>query len=76
MAFDAAAELYEGVDPFTAGVRMTIETMLQSPHFLYRVELGGVQSASGDVLEPTQHDAGYCAVELEGLESTEQHGGS
>ncbi|MBC8069298.1 MAG: DUF1592 domain-containing protein [Deltaproteobacteria bacterium] len=37
-AFDAAAALYEGVDPFTAGVRMTIETMLQSPHFIYRIE--------------------------------------
>jgi GH15 family glucan-1,4-alpha-glucosidase len=25
------------------------------------------------LLTPTQHDAGYCAVELENLESTEQH---
>lgn len=36
--FDAAPALYEGVDPFTAGVRLAIETILQSPHFLYRIE--------------------------------------
>lgn len=36
--FETAPPLYEGVDPFTAGVRLAIETVLQSPHFLYRIE--------------------------------------
>lgn len=36
--FEVAPPLYEGVDPFVAGVRLTLETILQSPHFLYRVE--------------------------------------
>ncbi len=46
--FDAAPPLYDGVDPFTAGVRLLIETILQSPHFLYRVELSN--TADGDVI--------------------------
>jgi hypothetical protein len=36
--FAAARDLYESVDAFTAGVRVTIEAMLQSPLFVYRVE--------------------------------------
>jgi hypothetical protein len=36
--FAAGAELYEGLDAFTAGVRITLEAMLQSPLFVYRVE--------------------------------------
>lgn len=40
--FDDGAELdVEGTDPFVAGVRIVIEALLQSPHFVYRVELGG-----------------------------------
>lgn len=46
--FDAAPALYEGVDPFTAGVRLAIETVLQSPHFLYRIETS--TETSGDVI--------------------------
>ena len=37
--FDQGATHYPAMDPFTAGVRMTIEAVLQSPHFLYRAEL-------------------------------------
>jgi hypothetical protein len=37
--FDKAVAHYSNLDPFTAGVRITIEAMLQSPHFLYRSEL-------------------------------------
>jgi hypothetical protein len=39
--FAAAPRHYQaGMDPWVAGVRITIEAMLQSPHFVYRVELG------------------------------------
>jgi Protein of unknown function (DUF1592)/Protein of unknown function (DUF1588)/Protein of unknown function (DUF1595)/Protein of unknown function (DUF1585)/Protein of unknown function (DUF1587) len=36
--FDSAAALAEGGDAFTQGVRLTLETMLQAPEFLYRTE--------------------------------------
>lgn len=36
--FDEAPALFPGEDPFIAGVRMVIEAVLQSPHFLYRIE--------------------------------------
>ncbi|HLU66252.1 MAG TPA: DUF1592 domain-containing protein, partial [Kofleriaceae bacterium] len=39
---------YPDHDPITAGVRFTIEAMLQSPYFLYRVELS-TESEGGDV---------------------------
>ena len=39
--FDRGPEFYpEMSDAYAAGVRLTIEAALQSPHFLYRVELG------------------------------------
>ncbi|HVY26220.1 MAG TPA: DUF1592 domain-containing protein [Polyangiaceae bacterium] len=34
-------------ESFTAGVRMVIEAVLQSPAFLYRVELGAMPAAAG-----------------------------
>lgn len=34
------------MDPFDAGARLFLEAVLQSPHFVYRVEVGG--SRSGD----------------------------
>jgi hypothetical protein len=46
--FGEAPELYDGMDPFLAGVRLAIETMLQSPHFLYRVETS--TEPDGDVI--------------------------
>ncbi len=46
--FDQGDDLdVDGVDPFVAGVRIVLEAMLQSPHFVYRVELGGTPNAEG-----------------------------
>ncbi len=36
--FDGAGEMFDDSDGFDAGVRLVIETMLQSPNFLYRIE--------------------------------------
>ncbi len=36
-----------GTDPFVAGVKLTIEAMLQSPFFLYRAELTAAAGADG-----------------------------
>jgi hypothetical protein len=36
--FEQGLDLYEALDPFTAGVHMCIQAFLQSPHFVYRVE--------------------------------------
>lgn len=47
-AWGGATELYDDTDAFTAGVRLTIETMLQSPHFLYRIETS--IEANGDII--------------------------
>jgi hypothetical protein len=41
----SAAELYPELAPFAAGARLVIEAMLQSPHFLYRVETSSERSA-------------------------------
>ena len=38
--FNQAPTLYPGVDAFKAGASLVIQAMLQSPHFLYRTELG------------------------------------
>jgi hypothetical protein len=37
--FDQGATHYTDIDAFTAGVRVAIEYILQSPHFIYRAEL-------------------------------------
>jgi hypothetical protein len=37
--FTRGPMLVDASDPFAAGVEVTLETMLQSPHFLYRPEL-------------------------------------
>jgi hypothetical protein len=59
--FDAAAELYaDAASPettiFREGIAMVIEALLQSPEFLYRVELGeaveAVTTASGQRVKP------------------------
>jgi len=47
--FDLAPDLYADVPPFLAGVRAIVEAMLQSPHFLYRVERGEEESADGTI---------------------------
>ena len=38
--FNKGPTLYPGTDPFTAGVNLALQLFLQSPHFLYRTELG------------------------------------
>ncbi len=38
--FGKVAELEMPGDPFTSGVQLVVEAMLQSPHFLYRIEVG------------------------------------
>ena len=38
--FASAATLYTGGDAFANGVELVIRAMLQSPHFIYRTELG------------------------------------
>jgi len=38
--FDQGATLYPSIDKFNAGVSLVIQALLQSPHFLYRTELG------------------------------------
>lgn len=45
--FEAAAELYQSGDAFRDGVRWTVESLLQAPEFLYRVET----SAAGAPLD-------------------------
>src|SRR5205814_3422203 len=38
--FNQGPTLYPGVDAFKAGASLVIQSMLQSPYFLYRTELG------------------------------------
>lgn len=40
---------FSGMDSFASGVRLVLEALLQSPHFLYRVELGVREN--GDAVE-------------------------
>jgi len=46
--FARGPELYEDTAGFEAGVRLVLEAMLQSPHFLYRVE--DSEELDGDVI--------------------------
>ncbi|WP_437662615.1 DUF1592 domain-containing protein [Sorangium sp. So ce1182] len=45
--FRRGKELFDGEDPFVAGVRAALEALLQSPHFVYRVELGAGPAKGG-----------------------------
>ncbi|XYH99890.1 DUF1592 domain-containing protein [Sorangium sp. So ce1128] len=47
--FNQGPTLYPGVDPFKAGVSLVIQAMLQSPHFLYRTELGKAAAGAAQV---------------------------
>ncbi|WP_146658864.1 DUF1592 domain-containing protein [Enhygromyxa salina] len=40
----------------TTGVEMVVSALLQSPHFIYRVEFGMADPASGDVVELTHYE--------------------
>ncbi len=44
--FEAGATHFPELDAFDAGVRMLIEALMQSPHFLYRMETGNGQDGS------------------------------
>jgi hypothetical protein len=45
----------QGYSPAT-GIEMILQMMLQSPHFLYRVEFGMAEPASGDVVPLTSYE--------------------
>ncbi|MGK3984394.1 DUF1592 domain-containing protein [Sorangium sp. So ce136] len=45
--FRRGKELFGGEDPFVAGVRAALEAFLQSPHLVYRVELGAGPAKGG-----------------------------
>jgi hypothetical protein len=47
--FDQASTLYPGVDAFTGGASLVIQAMLQSPFFLYRMELGTAAAGATSV---------------------------
>ncbi|NUO52175.1 MAG: DUF1592 domain-containing protein, partial [Polyangiaceae bacterium] len=44
--FDSGATHYPTMDPFTAGVRVSLEYLLQSPHFIYRAQLSSEVGAN------------------------------
>jgi hypothetical protein len=47
--FNQGPTLYPGVDAFKAGASLVIQAMLQSPHFLYRTELGTAAAGASRV---------------------------
>jgi Protein of unknown function (DUF1592)/Protein of unknown function (DUF1588)/Protein of unknown function (DUF1595)/Protein of unknown function (DUF1585)/Protein of unknown function (DUF1587) len=47
--FSQGPTLYPGVDAFNAGVSLVLQAMLQSPHFLYRTELGTAVAGAANV---------------------------
>ena len=53
-AFRNAATQYASTNPFTNGVQLVVETMLQSPSFLYRAELSQIRD--GDAIVLSDHE--------------------
>jgi hypothetical protein len=49
LQFKKADAVLEGTDPFNKGVQLVVESMLQMPQFLYRVELAESAPVSGMV---------------------------
>jgi hypothetical protein len=45
--FEQGVDLYEDLDSFSAGVHLSIQAFLQSPHFLYRVEASEAAGPDG-----------------------------
>jgi len=81
--FDQGAALVPGVEPFAAGVQLVLEAMLQSHHFLYRVEtatgsgrvrLGGYEIAAklSFALANTMPDDQLFAAAADGLRDRAQ----
>jgi hypothetical protein len=52
--FAQAVDHFDNLDEFTAGVRITISAMMQSPHFLYRTELAS--DARGGAIQLSGHE--------------------
>ncbi len=52
--FDTAGELFGVAPGFEVGVRLVVQTMLQSPHFLYRIERS--TTVVGDVIALDSHE--------------------
>jgi hypothetical protein len=50
--FELAPTLYPDVDPFVAGVRLSVAAFLQSPSFLYRAELTEQPTTAGAPVRP------------------------
>ena len=46
LLFEEGAIHFPELDPFDAGVRVLIEALLQSPHFVYRIETGVSQNGT------------------------------
>ncbi|MCA9663304.1 MAG: DUF1592 domain-containing protein, partial [Myxococcales bacterium] len=49
MVYEQGLSIGGGDDPFNDGIRVVLQTMLQSPFFLYRVELSDTVDGSGEV---------------------------
>lgn len=45
--FGQGVDLYPDLDGFTAGVNLSLQAFLQSPHFLYRIEAGSEPNEDG-----------------------------
>lgn len=54
--FDQGVTLDEGAYSSRMGVQMVVQAMLQSPHFLYRVEFGMPDPVEGDIVELTSYE--------------------
>lgn len=52
--FEQGSELYPERDPFAAGAQLALTAFLQSPHFLYRAELGASAVDGKVALDPYQ----------------------
>lgn len=49
--FERGPSHFPSMDPMAAGVRILLEALLQSPHFLYRMELGQVRDGDSILLD-------------------------
>lgn len=47
--FNQGPTLIGGTDPFAAGAELVIDAMLQSPHFIYKIEAGSVPGPDGRI---------------------------
>jgi hypothetical protein len=54
--FARGEALFPEDEPFAAGVRAALEALLQSPHFIYRVELGDAAAEAGGFIPLRAHE--------------------